>query len=111
MKKLSVWCGILLLCIPNEQKSQSHMVRDLTRARSIYYNSKVFDMMRRGIAVTSLSSEQFCVRLLNEDHISTTPGSGYGASCDRYIRIAIGAEPLENIKKALVTIKRCIMEK
>jgi aspartate aminotransferase/aminotransferase len=61
-----------------------------------------------GIAPSTLSSTAFCDRLLEEERISAVPGLGYGSSCDSYIRIAIGAEPLSRIEYALRRIKDLI---
>lgn len=60
------------------------------------------------IGKSSLSSEEFCLKLLYEKHISAVPGIGYGKSCDNYIRISIGTEPLDKIFKALNEIKMLI---
>jgi len=60
------------------------------------------------IAPTRLTSEEFCTRLLFEHSISVVPGLGYGASCDRFIRISIGAAATEDIKAGLGTIKKLI---
>lgn len=57
-----------------------------------------------------LSSEEFATRLLHEYQVSVVPGLGYGKSCDRYIRISIGAEPIEEIKAALEIIKQLIVD-
>ena len=46
---------------------------------------------------SKLSSEQFCTRLLQEYHVSTIPGLGYGQSCDHFIRVSVGTESLERI--------------
>lgn len=62
------------------------------------------------IAPTKLSSEEFCTRLLYEKFISVVPGSGYGDSCDQFIRVAIGAASVEEIKAGLITIKEMIEE-
>ena len=59
---------------------------------------------------TRLSSEEFCMKLLTEKGISTTPGMSYGESCNHYIRISISTEPLETIYSALVEIKNLIKE-
>ena len=57
------------------------------------------------IADSNLSSENFCRSLLTEHNIAAVPGIGYGKSCDKFIRISIGSESIERIKKALYTIK------
>lgn len=60
------------------------------------------------IAPTRLSSEEFCSKLLKERGVSAVPGSGYGKSCDEFIRISIGTESIERIKKGIVEIKALI---
>jgi acyl-coenzyme A synthetase/AMP-(fatty) acid ligase/aspartate/methionine/tyrosine aminotransferase len=62
------------------------------------------------IAGTYLTSSQFCKKLLNEQHISAVPGIGYGRSCDKFIRISIGAESLERVYAALDKIKLLIQK-
>lgn len=62
------------------------------------------------IAPTSLTSDQFCTRLLMEDGVSAVPGIGYGTSCDSYIRISIGTESMDRIERGLRGIKKLIME-
>ncbi len=57
-----------------------------------------------------LSSEEFCLRLLDKSNVGAVPGIGYGKSCDRFIRISIGAEGIERIKKGLDIIKALIEE-
>jgi aspartate aminotransferase/aminotransferase len=60
------------------------------------------------IKPSQLSSNEFCTRLLLEYHISAVPGIGYGVSCDKDIRIAIGTESWERIVKGLLVIKNLI---
>lgn len=62
------------------------------------------------IAPTRLSSEEFCTRLLMEDHVSVVPGRGYGASCDSFVRVSVGTESLEDIRYGLTRLKRLIEE-
>jgi aspartate/methionine/tyrosine aminotransferase len=62
------------------------------------------------IAPTALTSEAFCMRLLRERHVSVVPGIGYGASCDGFIRVSVGTEPIERVKGALRDIKMLIDE-
>ena len=57
------------------------------------------------ISNSKLNSESFCRSLLTQHNIATVPGIGYGKSCDKFIRISIGSESIERIKKALYTIK------
>jgi aminotransferase len=60
------------------------------------------------IQPSSLGSEVFCTQLLENDRISAVPGLGYGPSCDSFIRISIGAAPLERIEYALQRIRHLI---
>ena len=62
------------------------------------------------IAPSKLTSEEFCARLLMEDHVSVVPGLGYGESCDGFVRLSVGTESFENIKYGLLKIKRLIDE-
>jgi aspartate aminotransferase/aminotransferase len=57
---------------------------------------------------SKLSSEVFCDTLLNEKKISVVPGIGYGRSCDKFIRVSIGTEPLDRVFYALDEIKKLI---
>ena len=52
------------------------------------------------------SSKDFALKLLTEHHIAVVPGSAYGDSTDRFIRVSIGTEPEERIWQALRSIKR-----
>ncbi|MAQ37765.1 MAG: hypothetical protein CMO21_11135 [Thioclava sp.] len=60
------------------------------------------------IQPSSLSSDEFCQKLLIDKNICAVPGIGYGQSCDSYIRISIGTESLESIQKALVQISELV---
>lgn len=62
------------------------------------------------ISPSRLSSEEFCTRLLNEDHVSCVPGLGYGKSCDKFIRVSVGAESFERIREGLVRVKKLVDE-
>jgi aspartate/methionine/tyrosine aminotransferase len=62
------------------------------------------------IACSALSSEEFCTRLLAEHRVSTVPGIGYGASCDRFIRVSVGTENMERTRKGIVLVNRLIQE-
>jgi aminotransferase len=60
------------------------------------------------IAKSRLTSEAFCTRLLNEQCISIVPGSGYGESCDQFVRVSIGTASLEENQYGLDKIKQLI---
>jgi aspartate/methionine/tyrosine aminotransferase len=62
------------------------------------------------IARSSLSSEEFCTRLLTEHHVSTVPGIGYGRSCDRFIRVSVGTESMERTRQGIALVARLIEE-
>jgi len=57
-----------------------------------------------------LSSDDFCTKLLNEKNISVVPGIGYGKSCDNFIRVSIGSENIDNVKKGLNEIRDLILK-
>lgn len=56
------------------------------------------------IQKTGLSSEEFCKRLLQEQHIAVVPGNAFGESGEGFIRISYAAS-LENIIIALERIQ------
>lgn len=60
------------------------------------------------IEPSKLTSEQYATRLLTEDHVCVVPGSGYGVSCDRFVRVSFGTESLESIEAAFVKMRRLI---
>jgi aspartate aminotransferase/aminotransferase len=57
------------------------------------------------IEPSKLDSGEFCIRLLEDDLVSAVPGIGYGLSCDKYIRVSFGSEPVHRVKLALDKIK------
>ena len=56
------------------------------------------------------SSMDLGLYLLTKYGISVVPGLAYGQSTERFIRIGVGAESMEDIKECLNTIKRVIAE-
>ncbi len=54
------------------------------------------------------TSLEFALHLLFHDQIAVVPGSAYGRSTDRFIRLSIGTESLERIHDALWSIKGLI---
>ena len=54
------------------------------------------------------TSLEFALSLLLEEKISVVPGSAYGKSTDRFVRISIGTESEERIWEALVVVRRHI---
>jgi aminotransferase len=60
------------------------------------------------IAPSKLTSEEFCTRLLMEDHVSVVPGKGYGDSCDGFVRLSVGTESLDDITHGLIKLKELV---
>jgi aspartate aminotransferase/aminotransferase len=60
------------------------------------------------IRPSQLGSEDFCTRLLMEDHVSVVPGVGYGKSCDAFVRVSVGTESMEDIEYGLTKLKALI---
>jgi aminotransferase len=59
---------------------------------------------------TRLGSEEFCDRLLDERGVCAVPGIGYGDSCDRFIRLSVGSESMERIRRGVEEIAGLIRE-
>ena len=53
------------------------------------------------------SSAGFCDFLLNEAHVAVTPGSGYGADGEGYIRISLSV-PDERLAEAIARMRRAL---
>jgi aminotransferase len=62
------------------------------------------------LGASRLGSEAFATQLLQRHHVAVVPGVGYGPSCDRFIRVSIGAASLEENMKGLDRIKGLIEE-
>ncbi|HEV2147002.1 MAG TPA: pyridoxal phosphate-dependent aminotransferase [Longimicrobiaceae bacterium] len=60
------------------------------------------------IEPSTLDSMEFCTRLLRDHHVCAVPGIGYGTSCDRYIRISVGAEDAERVREGIRRIRGLI---
>lgn len=60
------------------------------------------------IGDSSLSSEEFCDRLLSESKVCVVPGRGYGESCDGFVRVSVGAENMERTKQGIRAIRELI---
>jgi aminotransferase len=56
---------------------------------------------------TGLTSEQFCEKLLLEEHVAVVPGSAFGDCGEGYVRICYAAGAAD-IEEALVRIKRFV---
>ncbi len=59
------------------------------------------------IKSTGLSSEEFCTKLLEEQHVAVVPGNAFGASGEGFVRASY-AYSIKNIEKALDRIERFI---
>ncbi len=54
---------------------------------------------------SNISSFDFSNMLLNNYSIAVVPGGFYGKSTNKFLRVSIGSESLERIKKALIIIR------
>lgn len=59
------------------------------------------------IAVTGLSSEEFCQRLLNEQRVAVVPGTAFGQSGEGFVRISY-CYSLKHITEALTRMERFV---
>ncbi len=59
------------------------------------------------IRSTGLSSEEFCTKLLEEQHVAVVPGNAFGVSGEGFVRASY-AYSIKNIEKALDRIERFI---
>lgn len=50
---------------------------------------------------STLTSSEFCERLLREYSVSVVPGIGYGESCDRFVRVSVGTESEERTRRGI----------
>jgi aminotransferase len=60
------------------------------------------------IEPSRLTSKEFATRLLEEHHVSTIPGIGYGASTDSFVRVSIGTEDEPAIRDGLTALAALI---
>jgi aspartate/methionine/tyrosine aminotransferase len=58
-----------------------------------------------GLGAYAGSSLDFATRLLLDDAIAVVPGSAYGRSTERFVRISIGTESEERVERALERIR------
>ncbi len=56
---------------------------------------------------TGLSSEQFCEKLLLEEHVAVVPGTAFGACGEGYARVCYAAS-MANIEEALTRMERFV---
>ncbi len=59
------------------------------------------------IKATGLSSDEFCSRLLEEEHVAVIPGTAFGKCGEGFIRCSY-AYSIESIEKALERIRRFV---
>ncbi len=59
------------------------------------------------IKSTHMTSEEFCERLLEEEHVAVVPGNAFGESGEGFIRCSY-AYSIENIQEALKRIERFV---
>lgn len=59
------------------------------------------------IKSTGMTSEEFCNRLLQEEHVAVVPGNAFGSSGEGFVRCSY-AYSIENIEEALVRIGRFV---
>jgi len=62
------------------------------------------------IGESRLGSVEFCERLLEERGVSAVPGIGYGDSCDRFIRLSVGSESMDRIRRGVEQIAGLLRE-
>lgn len=61
------------------------------------------------IAVTGLSSEEFCNRLLQEQHVAVVPGNAFGESGEGHVRISYSYS-VEHLIEALKRIEKFVAQ-
>lgn len=57
------------------------------------------------------SSMDFALEMLLRHNVSVVPGSAYGESTERFVRVSIGAESEDRIRDALVAIKALTLDR
>ena len=91
--------------VVDKRKRVEKMISDLGMVCLPGGTTFYFFVSIQGYSGTSL---EFSLSLLLEEKISVVPGSAYGKSTDRFVRISIGTESEERIWEALVVIRRHI---
>ena len=61
------------------------------------------------ITITGLSSEEFCNRLLQEQHVAVVPGNAFGESGEGYVRISYSYS-VEHLIEALKRIEDFVQQ-
>ena len=59
------------------------------------------------IKSTGLTSDEFCMRLLQEKHVAVIPGNAFGESGEGFVRCCYAAS-MKNIAKALARIEEFV---
>ncbi|MCQ2969252.1 MAG: aminotransferase class I/II-fold pyridoxal phosphate-dependent enzyme [Clostridium sp.] len=77
-----------------------NMGLEVNEAKGAFY---VFPSIKK----FNMTSEEFCLRLLNEEKIACVPGSAFGAGGEGYIRISY-CYSMEELTKALLGLKNFI---
>ena len=62
------------------------------------------------IGDSALTSTEFSDKLLEDYHVSTVAGIGYGHSCDKFIRVSVGTQSMEKIQHGLEKIKQLVKQ-
>ncbi|MGW1775057.1 pyridoxal phosphate-dependent aminotransferase [Streptomyces sp. NPDC002104] len=62
------------------------------------------------LGASRLNSEEFAELLLTRYGVGVVPGIGYGASCDRFVRISVGAESEERLIRGVCAVATLIEE-
>jgi aspartate aminotransferase/aminotransferase len=60
------------------------------------------------LGASGLNSEEFAGALLDRHRVAVVPGVGYGASCDRFIRISVGTESEERLVRGVSAVASLI---
>ncbi|AXK32689.1 pyridoxal phosphate-dependent aminotransferase [Streptomyces armeniacus] len=56
------------------------------------------------LGASRLDSDAFASRLLEERQVSVVPGAGYGPSCERFVRVAVGSEPEHRVRAGVSAV-------
>lgn len=59
------------------------------------------------IRSTGLTSEEFCDRLLYEEHVAAVPGNAFGESGEGFIRISY-AYSIKHLREAMLRIEKFV---
>lgn len=62
------------------------------------------------LGASRLGSPEFAERLLDERGVAVVPGTGYGASCERFVRISVGTEPRDRLVTGVSAVASLIEE-